>query len=109
LKAWEIWSFQPPGWPEPHPAVIVSHPLRVANKLDVEVVMGGSQNSQRPPKPHEVILDQSDGLEWPTLFKCDLIHTVPKTELTARRGIVTTARRWQLIDTIIRAHDWAGR
>jgi hypothetical protein len=29
MKAWEIWSYQPAGWPEPHPAVIVSGPARV--------------------------------------------------------------------------------
>jgi hypothetical protein len=30
MKAWEIYSYQHPDWPEPHPAVIVSHPDRVA-------------------------------------------------------------------------------
>jgi hypothetical protein len=34
MKAWEIFSWQAPGWPEPYPAVIVSHPDRVANKPD---------------------------------------------------------------------------
>ena len=28
MRAWDIYSFQPPNWPEPHPAVIVSHPDR---------------------------------------------------------------------------------
>ncbi|MBU6399778.1 MAG: type II toxin-antitoxin system PemK/MazF family toxin [Verrucomicrobia bacterium] len=87
----------------------MSHPLRVANKLDVAVVMGSSRPTQRPAKPHEVILDQSDGLGWPTLFKCDLIHTVPKAELTNRRGRVTVERRWRIIETILRSHDWTGR
>ena len=93
MKAGEIWSFHPPGWPETHPAVVVSHPLRVANKPQVDIVMGSSQRAQRKPKPHEVILDESDGLERPTLFKCDLIYTVSKVELNPRRGIVTPARR----------------
>ena len=31
MKAWEIYSYQHPGWPEPHPAVIVSHPERVSD------------------------------------------------------------------------------
>ena len=106
MNAWEIWSFQPPGWPEPHPAVIVSHPSRVANKPEVEVVMGSSQRAQREPKPNEVILDESDGLQRPTLFKCDLIHTVLKAELHPRRGIVTTLRRRKMIEVIIRSHDW---
>jgi hypothetical protein len=55
MKAWEIWSCQPAGWDEPHPAVIVSHPLRVANKPEVDVVMCSSRRAQRAPKPHEVV------------------------------------------------------
>jgi hypothetical protein len=39
MKAWDIFNWQAPGWPEPHPAVIVSHPERVANKPDVTVIM----------------------------------------------------------------------
>ena len=106
MNTWEIWSFQPPGWPEPHPAVIVSHPSRVASKPEVDVVMGSSQRAQREPKPNEVILDESDGLQWQTLFKCDLIHTVLKAELRPRRGKVTSVRRRKIIETIIGAHDW---
>ena len=106
MKAWEIWSFQPSGWPEPHPAVIVSHPMRVTNKPQVDIVMGSTQGAQRQPKPNEVILDESDGLDRPTLFKCDLIYTVPKAELSPRRGVVTAPRRRKMIETIIRSHDW---
>ena len=108
MKAWEIWSFHPSGWPESHPAVIVSHPLRVANKPHVDLVMGSSQRAQREPKPNEVILDESDGLERPTLFKCDLIYTVPKAELNTRRGTVTATRQRKMIETIIRSHGWTG-
>ena len=69
MKAWEIWNCQPDGWNEPHPAVIVSHPLRVANKLEVDVVMCSTRRAQRAPAPHEVLLDEADGLDWPTLCK----------------------------------------
>ena len=62
MKAWDIYSFQPPDWPEPHPAVIVSHPDRVTNKPEVNVVMCTSHKANRPPKANEVILDQNDGL-----------------------------------------------
>jgi hypothetical protein len=39
MKAWDIFSWQAPGWPEPHPVVIVSHPDRVAQKPDVTVII----------------------------------------------------------------------
>jgi hypothetical protein len=63
MNAWEIWSYQPPGWPAAHPAVIVSHPARVPNKPDVTVVMGASQRATRPLEPHEVVwMQQTDSI-----------------------------------------------
>src|SRR5438105_14476297 len=93
MNAWDIYSFQPPGWPEPHPAVIVSHPDRVANKPDVNILMCSSQQANRPAKPDEVILDSNDGLNWPTLCRCDLIHSIKKGEVKNQRGRVTDVRR----------------
>jgi hypothetical protein len=86
--------------------VIVSHPRRVADKPQVNVLMCSSQEARRPAKPHEVILDEADGLDWPTLCKCDLLLDVPKMELRSKRGRVTEPRRRQIIATVIRSLDW---
>jgi len=85
MKAWEIYSYHHPDWPESHPAVIVSHPDRVALKPEGTVLLCGTQPATRQAKPHEVILDRSDGLDWPTVCKCDLLYTLPKTALRAPR------------------------
>ena len=106
MKAWEIWSYQPVGWPESHPAVIISSDDRVSNKLDINVLMCSSKQATRPAQPHEVILDQSDGLSWATLCKCDIIHLVSKASLTTYRGKVAFERRRRIIATINRANDW---
>lgn len=106
MKAWEIWSYQPSGWPEEHPAVIVSAPGRVENKPELNILMCSSKPATREAMPNEVILDASDGLTWPTLCKCDLLHLVTKTELKGRRGRVTEERRRQIIATIHRANGW---
>jgi mRNA-degrading endonuclease toxin of MazEF toxin-antitoxin module len=106
LKAWDIYSYQPPAWPAPHPAVIVSHPERVANKPEVMVLMCASQRATRPSEDHEVILDSADGLNWPTLCKCDLLHTVRKSELKQLRGHVSDERRRKVIATINRSNGW---
>jgi mRNA-degrading endonuclease toxin of MazEF toxin-antitoxin module len=106
MRPWEIWSYQPDGWPEPHPAVVISSTGRVTNKPDLNVLMCSSKQATRDALPNEVILDASDGLNWPTLCKCDLIHLVAKSELKSRRGIVTDARRRQIISTMIRSNDW---
>jgi hypothetical protein len=106
LKAWEIWSYQPAGWPEPHPAVVISSAERVANKPDLNVLLCSSKPAARTALPHEVILDAADGLSWPTLCKCDLIHLVTKAHLKNRRGYVTEERRRQIISLINRSNDW---
>ena len=66
MKAWEIWSYQPAGWPESHPAVIVSGPARVAHKPELNIIMCSTKEATRPPLPNEIILDIADGLNWPT-------------------------------------------
>jgi mRNA-degrading endonuclease toxin of MazEF toxin-antitoxin module len=106
MKAWEIYSYQHPDWPEPHPAVIVSHPDRVAMKPEVTILLCSSKAPTRPAKPHEVTLDSSDGLDWPTVCRCDLLYTVPKAVLKAGRGTVSSERRAQIIATINRAMGW---
>ena len=107
MRAWDIYSFQPTAWPEPHPAVIVSHPDRVARKPEVTILMCSSKEATRPAKPNEVILDDSDGLQWPTLCKCDLLYAVEKADLKHQRGHVTEDRRAAIIRTINRANGWA--
>jgi mRNA-degrading endonuclease toxin of MazEF toxin-antitoxin module len=106
MKAWEVWSYQPPGWPEAHPAVIVSAPQRVAQKPEVNILLCTSHAAQRKPLENEVILDKADGLDWPSLCKCDLLHLVPKSVLTNRRGVVTPERRIAIIRTINRSNGW---
>jgi mRNA-degrading endonuclease toxin of MazEF toxin-antitoxin module len=106
VKAFDIFSWQPDGWPEPHPAVIISSPARVTHKPEVEVLMCSSKPAGRPAQAGEIILDSADGLDWPTICKCDLVQNVKKSELKHRRGAVSPARRSQLVRQIIAAHAW---
>ena len=106
MKPWEIWSYQPAGWPEPHPAVIISGAGRVANKPEVNILMCTSKRATRSAEANEVTLDTADGLDWPTLCKCDLVHLAPKATLTKRRGRVSEERRRLIIATINRSNDW---
>jgi mRNA-degrading endonuclease toxin of MazEF toxin-antitoxin module len=104
VKAWEVWKCDLGHGP--HPVVIVSHPLRAANKPIVEVIDCSTQRAARPPDRHEVLLDTADGMDWETLCKCDCIYAVKKTDLSNCRGLVTVDRRRQIIRAILRAHDW---
>ncbi len=108
MKQFDIYSWQPPGWKEPHPVVVVSHPDRVSRKNPVEVLACSTRRATRQVEDHEVFLDAADGLSWPTLCKCDLIYAAEKGELLNRLGEVSSARQVHLVRTILAAHGWAA-
>ena len=99
MKLWEIWACDFAG-AGPHPAVVVSHPDRVARAPLVNVLIGSSQRASRPARENEVVLNGADGLDWETLLKCDLMYLVERERLYRRRGMVTTARRRALVQRI---------
>lgn len=107
MKPWEIytWDFPDAG---PHPAVILSTDERLKAKENVNVLLCSSQRATRSPKLHEVLLNGADGLDWPTLCKCDILFHVPKGELTQKRGVVTQARRREIASRVTRALGLAG-
>ncbi len=104
MNAWDIHTCDL-GWGT-HPVVIISHPLRAARKDIVEVLDCSSQRASRPPADNEVVLDEVDGLDWPSLCKCDCIFAVPREEVKGRRGTVTAERRRQIVRAIIQSHGW---
>jgi mRNA-degrading endonuclease toxin of MazEF toxin-antitoxin module len=108
MKPFDIVQWQAPGWQQPHPAVIVSHPDRANRKDPVEVILCSTQRAGRTPEAHEIILDVADGLNWATLCKCDLIYAVPRAELKPQIGRVSAERQAHLIRTLIAAHYWGS-
>ena len=104
MNAWDVFEADL-GWGV-HPVVIVSHPSRAARKEFVEILDCASQRAARPAGEHEVILDQSDGMDWQTFCKCDLIIAVPRAELKNHRGSVGLERRRQIVRVMISAHGW---
>ena len=107
MKPWEIYSWQAPGWPAPHPAVIISEASCVAKRPAVNVLLCSSKEPKRAAGLAEVILDKSDGLDWPTLCKCDLIYSVEKAQLSQHRGEVTVERRRLIARKVIQCLAFA--
>ena len=105
MKQWEIRTYSFPGAGE-HPAVIVSHPLRVERKDTVEVLLCTTLRAGHQAGPHEVVLNGADGLDWSTLCRCDLIYSVPRAHLSALRGAVSIARRRDIVRKIVSSHGW---
>ena len=102
MNQWEIWT-----WAE-HPAVIVSHPDRASRKDTVEVVACSTSRGDRALRPTEVLLDNADGLNHETICYCDLIYSVPRSELRARGGLVVVERRRAIVRSILQSHGWVG-
>ena len=86
-----------------HPAVIISSLERCENPdLEaVNVLLCTSAKLNRGPKPTEIILDESDGLDWKTAVRCDVIYLMDKKDLRERRGSVTPLRRKAIVRKIV--------
>jgi mRNA-degrading endonuclease toxin of MazEF toxin-antitoxin module len=107
MKPWEIWTWRFPDADE-HPAVILGTDDRVRLKPRVSILLCSSQRATRRPEIHELVLDEADGLDWPTLCKCDLVYAAPKSELARRRGTVSSERRRGIAERVIRGLGLAG-
>src|SRR2546430_1748022 len=97
MNQWDILMF-PFSKEQRHPAVILSNDETCQNPdiEEVNALICTSARVNRGPKPIETVLDESDGLDWKTLVRCDKIHLLPKTGFAENKGNVTKQRR-QLI------------
>ena len=107
MKAWEIWTGDVYG---PHPVVLISCQARINDKPEVVVLKCTTMRPEnaRAAKDNEAVLDESDGLDWKTLCRCDLLFTLPKETLTKKRGVVAMERRRDIARKIIQGLAIAG-
>ena len=94
MRQWQIFLF-PFEAEKPHPAVVISNDERCLNDdLDhVNALICTPAKVNREPKKNEVILNGSDGLDWKTAVRCDVIYLLPKAEFREQRGVVVPGRR----------------
>jgi len=94
MKQWEIYHY-PFTAEGAHPAVILSNDERCDNPHypHVNALLCTSLRAARPAKKNEVILNGSDGLDWLTAVRCDVIYLLPKSGFQAKRGVVARERR----------------
>ena len=107
MKPWEIWSYHFPG-AGVHPAVVLGTDDRLKNKPVVSILICSTQRATRDAKLHEVLLDKTDGLDWETLCKCDIVYAAFKKDLTQHRGTVRVERRRAIAQRIIEQLGLAG-
>jgi mRNA-degrading endonuclease toxin of MazEF toxin-antitoxin module len=102
MKQWEIWMF-PFDRERRHPAVIISNEETCHNPdiEEVNALICTSARVNRGPKRTEEVLDESDGLEWKTMVRCDRIYLLPKNRFQEQRGTVTEERQCMIARKIV--------
>lgn len=98
-RQWEIVTTE--IWGSDHPVVVLT-PDSMLWKEYVNVLACTSKPPTRPAAPHEIVLDESDGLDRPTLCKLAPILAVELGQLRQHRGSVTPERRRQIGQKLIR-------
>ena len=94
MKQWDIVLF-PFDREKRHPVVIVSNDETCQNP-DLDEVNGlicTSARVNRGAKRTEEVLDESDGLDWKTMVRCDRFYLLPKARFQEPKGSVTPERR----------------
>jgi mRNA-degrading endonuclease toxin of MazEF toxin-antitoxin module len=94
-----------------HPAVIISAPGILANadfKL-VNVLPVTSIKAGTGLRPTQVALNGADGLDYLSGVNCTYIYLLEKRFIEAPRGLVTLARRREIINKLHELHQWPWR
>lgn len=102
MRQWDILMF-PFGREKRHPAVIISNDETCQN-VDIEEVnalLCTSAKVNRSPKLTEIMLDESDGMDWKTMVRCDRIYLLPKSQFQEAKGNVTRERRSRIARKLV--------
>lgn len=89
---------------------VVLSPTRLCADTNFESVNGLLCTTVRPvgraAKPHEVFLDDSDGLDWTTAVRCNVVFHFAKAAAGKRRGLVSVIRRREIARRIFSSMEW---
>jgi mRNA-degrading endonuclease toxin of MazEF toxin-antitoxin module len=102
MRQWDILMF-PFGKEKRHPAVIISNDETCQNPdiEEVNALLCTSAKVNRGPKLTEAALDESDGLDWKTMVRCDRIYLLPKSQFQEPKGNVTSQRRTMIARKLV--------
>jgi hypothetical protein len=107
VKPWDIrlFEFETEG---AHPAIIISGIERCENPDNavVNALLCTRARLNRAPKRNEIILDESDGLDWKTAVRCDIMYMLRKDRFGAVRGCVSRVRQRAITRKIIECLRW---
>jgi mRNA-degrading endonuclease toxin of MazEF toxin-antitoxin module len=96
---WETWMTRGDDQdPHGHPLVVLSNDEACADqrRLHVNVLFGSTKRPGVSNRPFELVVDEADGFDGPTIIDCSRIYFVPKAKLARRLGRVSRVRRAQI-------------
>lgn len=96
----QIWTYDFAERGGQHPCVLISHPDLAARASRVNILFCTSQRPNRPVRPHEVALDEADGLDWVTFVDCSIMFVADSSKLVRQCGEVTHDRRNAIRDKL---------
>jgi hypothetical protein len=95
-RQWELVLVPYPRPEQPHFLVVLS-PDWIGGNLDFPTLNGlichTIRPPDRPPRSHEVFLDEADGLDHKTVCRCHLVVEFPRVKIIAMRGRVSQVRQ----------------
>lgn len=95
MKQWEIYDFPHPSAENPHPCIVLSTQALI-DSPDYQFINCLACKSSRADaklKGSQVLLDEADKLDGPTIAKCAEIYRFLKAEAGRYRGTVCYERK----------------
>ncbi len=96
LRQWKVVKGRPPGFEREHWFVIISSDERCRESRLHQVNALACFTLRGTPTPRDVVLDQADGLEMPTVCACDFLFILNKAGLHSPAGTVSWERQQQI-------------
>lgn len=96
LQQWDIVKFRVrPQDRDLHPGVVLSGEEWCASSqtTNLNVLACSKRVPGEPGKPHQVLLNGADGLEFPSTVDCRFFHIIKKDGVTEVIGRVSAERR----------------
>lgn len=101
FRQWDVVRVRiNPNDRDEHFAVILSPDEVVAGRAVLNVLSGSSKQPRDQIGPGEVILDEAEGLERPTIINCAFFPVIRKAQISRTVGFVGAERRRVLMRTI---------
>lgn len=97
-RQWETWMTRGDEKdPHGHPLIVLSNDESCTdpNRASINVLFGSTKRPAIGNRPFEIVCDEADGFDRPTVIDCSRIYFIAKAKLGRQLGAVSRVRRVQ--------------